>query len=276
MAAMGPRFAAALIVCFVCTSSPAEALLYKINATGYQLNSITPRYMGMGKWPPALWDHSVAKDGVFGGIRPAKRKASGGFRRHAQLQLCADDALPSAGLGYGNENSNTWVWLKYLNPQMVRQFVAPLARVKEWRAFAGTQFGVSFRGAQVNSANSWWDAVGDLRRQQAVNDNFFNWLLAQKGISWSSILRALDTTSASSTYLAQNGNPEYVITQLKERGYEVMALWDIRCRSFQYLTMDRADPMYWMERWETYRLVSCVWVQLSGVREHASMQPRAL
>jgi hypothetical protein len=66
---------------------------------------------------------------------------------------------------------------------------------------------------------------------------------------------------------AQNGNAEYIFTQLRRRGYATTALWDIRCNKLRYTSLDPADPEYWRERWETYRLfyIGGQWLARHGV-----------
>ena len=38
-------------------------------------------------------------------------------------------------------------------------------------------------------------------------------------------------------------------------GYDVLALWDIRCSSLDFKSTDPTDPSYWGERWELYRAI---------------------
>lgn len=175
---------------------------------------------------------------------------------------------------FSNEDSNVYTWLRYLNPQQGRLFVPPLQKSKsafdntyDWRKFAGNvgiksrqqkygdQFGKSFSNFVVGDLDSWEKAVEELRSKSNApkKPEFINWISNQKSIGWNKVISYLNTTGKGVTF-AQVGNPTYALQQLQQRNYKTMALWDIRCRNFNYTTMDSDDPAYWMERWETYRL----------------------
>ena len=177
-------------------------------------------------------------------------------------------------MGFANENSNMYTWMRYLNPTQGRLFVQPLLvstkplySSSNWRNYVanvgvssrqsvhGSQFGLSFTGAAVESQDAWLAAVAEVRAvSKAPGDpEFLDWLPSHTAVGWDLIFMYLNTTLNSAS-MAQIGNPMYVLNSLRTQRYNVLAVWDVRCRNLAYTTTDPADPEYWKERWETYRL----------------------
>ena len=50
------------------------------------------------------------------------------------------------------------------------------------------------------------------------------------------------------------GNPDRYIKDVISGGYDILAMWDVRCNSFDLTSIDPNDPEYWRERWEMYRI----------------------
>jgi len=158
------------------------------------------------------------------------------------------------GSGFGNEESSSWQWLRYLNPTSVRLFVQPLTNNWNWIKFVGNQYGLSFKQVPVVDQASWQAAVEQERSISDAPDkpNYFTWLQDNSPIKWSQILTNLNTTQTGA-YGAQRGNPQYVLLQLQRRGYAVSSLWDVRCTNLDLATDNPDDAEYWKRRWEMYR-----------------------
>jgi hypothetical protein len=69
-------------------------------------------------------------------------------------------------------------------------------------------------------------------------------------------------------HAAQLGNPTYVINKLRREGYQLVAVWDFRCKNIAYTSTDPSQPAYWQERWETYRLMYVGGRWLARMRVH--------
>jgi hypothetical protein len=190
------------------------------------------------------------------------------------------------GFGFANENGNSFIWLRYLGTSMARVFIQPFVNsgdpaknTANWRNFAsnswnsqrlklyGDQFGRSFDNTEVVNEIFWRSAVSDLRqRSNNFGRDFFDWLILQLPIKWSTLLNQLNTTN-SGAFLRQGGNPEYIITNLKQQGYTILALFDYRCDNLPFLSSDPVSGEYWKERWEEYRLmyIGARWMAKFGV-----------
>jgi hypothetical protein len=167
--------------------------------------------------------------------------------------------------------------MRDLNPTAARLFVQPLQPTpsagapSSWRRFASgapndpnaiipteapaSQFGVAFGGATVESQDAWLAAVAEVRAvSKAPGDpDFLAWLPSHTPVAWKVLLAQLKATVRSSS-LYQVGDVAQSIRDLLAQRYSVLAVWDVRCRNLAYTTTDPADPEYWKERWETYRL----------------------
>ena len=163
--------------------------------------------------------------------------------------------------------------MEYLGIKWVRVFVGPLyssvspaENVFDWRSWAGNlysatrqnkygnQFGLDFDGNQVINADSFANAITNLRAQSTPRKvDFFNWLESHQAINWTAILTTLNTTT-SDIRKRQGGNAAWALFNLGARDYDVMALWDIRCNALPFQSFDASEPMYWAERWEEWRL----------------------
>lgn len=178
-------------------------------------------------------------------------------------------------------------WTRYINPTAGRLFIKPLNEeiIDEgdvisynWREYLtngydadrqaqfGNQFGKSFGGADVVNRDAWLAAVNELRSAAKGSGNFFPWLLNQKAINWDNVIRNLNRENGSSR-IAQIGNDDYYTRRLKREGYKMMAVWDIRCMSLAFDTIDPNNPEYWKERFESYRIqyVGGRWLAERGV-----------
>jgi len=177
------------------------------------------------------------------------------------------------GYNYGPDNSNSFIWLRYLNPNLARVFVQPFissssgsSNTANWQQFAGNgwsvqrsqsygdQYGHAMTGWPVDSQAAWTLAINEIRQAGAQNADFNAWLIQQQYVDWPTLLRPLSTTG-SGTSSAQTGNPTYWLTNLEAQNYNLMGLWDFRCRTVGYTTTDATTAAYWGERWETYRLM---------------------
>jgi hypothetical protein len=176
-------------------------------------------------------------------------------------------------MGFINEKSNSPAWLRYLNPTMGRVFVQPLVTnsltrfsTANWRVYTsnanstrleahGSQFGRSFAGARVESADAWRAAVAEVRAVSAAPGapDFLAWLEARPEIGWAKLLAYLHTTMVGAS-MAQVGNPAHALARLRAGGYQTMAVWDVRCRNLRFTSTNPAAAEYWRERWEMYRL----------------------
>ena len=167
--------------------------------------------------------------------------------------------------------------MRYLNPTAARLFVQPLQPTpsagapSSWRRFASgapndpkaitptdapvSQFGLAFGGAAVDSVDAWLAAVAEVRSvSKAPGDpDFLAWLPSHTPVAWKALLAQLKPTMRASG-LYQVGDVAQGIRDLLDQNYNVVAVWDVRCRNLAYTTTDAADPEYWKERWETYRL----------------------
>jgi hypothetical protein len=190
------------------------------------------------------------------------------------------------GFGFAYEKGNSFTWLRYLGTSMARVFIQPFVasgdpakNTANWKKYAsnawsaqrqkqyGDQFGHAFDNTEVVSDDLWRAAVKDMRQSSAASGKeFFVWLVEQVRIKWSTLLTQLDTTNSGAS-LRQGGNPEYIITTLKQQGYNIIALFDYRCDNLPFTTSDPADPEYWKERWEEYRLmyIGARWMSKFGV-----------
>ncbi|KAL4515713.1 hypothetical protein Ndes2437B_g07136 [Nannochloris sp. 'desiccata'] len=190
------------------------------------------------------------------------------------------------GFGFANENGNSFTWLRYLGTSMARVFIQPFINsgdpsrnTANWRNFAsnswssqrlktyGDQYGRAFDNSEVVSEPFWRSAVSGMR--QNSNDSgkeFFTWLVEQLPVRWATLLSQLETTN-SGAFLRQKGNPEYIITNLKQHGYTILALFDFRCDNLPFLSSDPNSGDYWKERWEEYRLmyIGARWMAKFGV-----------
>ena len=93
------------------------------------------------------------------------------------------------------------------------------------------------------------------------------WLVNENpAIKWDSVLNQLKSTNTG-VFLRQAGNPTYVVSQLVQRDIQVVGIWDIRCDNLAFLSSNPADPAYWAERFEDYRLayIGGRWMARAGV-----------
>ena len=132
----------------------------------------------------------------------------------------------------------------------------------------GDQFGISFGQQPVENRDAWLAAVREIRAAAPGGGNFEKWLKDRQEVLWSSIYDHLYQRVDDNPQIGQVGADDYYIRRLKDEGYEVMALWDVRCRNLAYETTDPNDPMYWKERYETYRLfyIGGRWLAGRGVK----------
>lgn len=175
---------------------------------------------------------------------------------------------------FGHRGSNSLTWLRYLNPTLIRTYVAPpelqpLSDQQDWKwkTFAsnsystsrhntyGDQFGVSFQGKQITSKATWLAAVDELRQvsDSPSKPEFFEWLVDQKSIDWIDFLNKTGNL-ATHLYEQQRGTAEWTLQALTEGNYQIMALWGVDCVSFPYSSRDPRKAQYWKERYESYRL----------------------
>jgi hypothetical protein len=151
--------------------------------------------------------------------------------------------------------------LNYLNPTFMRIFIQPLSGLK-WRNFVANkyrssgswsdQYGLDFFGVPVVNIELYRNAVNSLRNGPRSGQSFFDWLNQNPQVDWPMLLKKLSTTDegVSGAY----GNPDRYIKDLQSHGYDIMALWDMRCSTLDFTTLDPNDPEYWRERWELYRI----------------------
>ena len=156
---------------------------------------------------------------------------------------------------------NTLTMLKYLNPTFLRMFIQPIPAGNTWRSFVansgtsraqfGNQFGRSFDGSDVIDINSYTSAVSALRNN-GKSATFFDWLNSRKEVDWATLTTKLSTTEPGIP--GASGNPDYYISHVQSAGYEIMAMWDVRCNALGFNSTDAGNPDYWRERWEMYRI----------------------
>lgn len=171
-----------------------------------------------------------------------------------------------------------FTWTKYVGCDAARSFVNPLTSgdegydedtraptadirgflQKSGRSGNENQFGKDFSGRTVGSKEGWLAAVNELRSSPKGQGQFWDWLHSKESVDWRSMLAHLDD-HGTNPQNGQVGSHDYYIRRLKDEGYRVMALWDIRCRNLEYTSVIPSTPEYWMERWETYR-----WFYIGG------------
>lgn len=234
------------VLIFLVTLLPTQAKQYTITATG-SIGLQGPNVLGVGR--------IYLKNTIY----------------HDQLSVLQSYFIHrmitplscNTGVGYANEASNSWYFLRYLNPQLVRLFLEPLlassspsANSANWVQWVGNQYGISFQQQTVTDKQSWLDAVAYTRSvsNSPSEPSFFNWLrINNPQIKWDQLLKNLNTTFTSPV-LGQVGNPQYVMRQLQLRNYLASSIWNVRCRNLDLQTSDSGDPEYWKRRWEMYRL----------------------
>lgn len=104
----------------------------------------------------------------------------------------------------GNDGSNSFIWLKYLNPTATRLFVTT---INDWKSFInarqavyGSQWGRSFQNESVTTEAAYIKAVNYLRQVKDI-DNFL--LYQHPAVRWISYIKTLNTTNNSSELLSK-------------------------------------------------------------------------
>ncbi|KAI8103505.1 hypothetical protein M9435_004842 [Picochlorum sp. BPE23] len=196
----------------------------------------------------------------------------------------------SMGLGFGlvHPDNNIFTWLDYLGPNFVRAFFHPFVyssepeyNTQDWRQFVsnswrngeyGNQFGVSFAGEDVTNPDSFRNAVNDFRfrvQNGPVGMGIAEFLEKNhKEVNWNELLRRM-TESADGITLMQQGIPEDYVKKLQDRDVGIMAVWDWDCTELEFLSTDPADPDYYRERFEDYRVmyIGGAWMAEHGITD---------
>jgi len=191
--------------------------------------------------------------------------------------------------GSAHPDNNLFSWFDYIHPNQARIFLQPFIPsgnpkydTRDWRQFVsnswdqermqefGDQYGKSFSGAVVDSADSFLNAVDDFRAKvrntpggksivDALSEN-------TKEIEWSIVLNRLSELSTGSE-LQQQGIPIQYLRKLRDRGVKVVAVWDVDCLEVPFESSDASFPPYFGERWELYRTiyVGGAWMAEQGI-----------
>jgi hypothetical protein len=89
-----------------------------------------------------------------------------------------------------------------------------------------------------------------------------------KEVNWNELLRRM-TESADGITLMQQGIPEDYVKKLQDRDVGIMAVWDWDCTELEFLSTDPADPDYYRERFEDYRVmyIGGAWLAEHGITD---------
>ena len=191
--------------------------------------------------------------------------------------------------GSAHPDNNLFSWFDYIQPNQARIFLQPFIpsgnpkyNTRNWKQFVsnswdkermqefGDQYGKSFSGAVVDSADSFLNAVDDFRAKvrNAPGGKSIVDVLSEntKEIEWSIVLNRLSELS-SGTELQQQGIPIQYLRKLRDRGVKVIAVWDLDCLEIPFESSEASIPPYFGERWELYRTmyVGGAWMAEQGI-----------
>jgi len=157
-----------------------------------------------------------------------------------------------SGFSFAHEKGNVFQWMEYIGCNGARSFMTIGG---DWRSTGASQFGKDFSGMTVGSRSAYIDAVQQMSAFGKSGD-FFGRLQSQSGFDWKRVLDSMDDDQANDGGLRMGraGAHSFYLRKLNDLGYNVMGLWDIRCRTLDFKSILDGTEEYWAERWEEYKL----------------------
>lgn len=164
-----------------------------------------------------------------------------------------DFFIYAVGFSFAHEKGNVFQWMEYVGCNGARSFMTING---DWRTDGASQFGKDFNGNIVGSRDAYISATRQLS-SQGRSGNFFDWLFSRSEFDWKRLLNDMDDDEYSQEgglRMGRAGKHSFYLNKLNELGYNVMGLWDIRCRTLEMKSILEGTEEYWSERWEEYKL----------------------
>jgi hypothetical protein len=144
--------------------------------------------------------------------------------------------------GHSSLNGNWIKFLDRLGVNSARLFISP---VSDLRKFIGSSsWGQNLLGMSVRTQSDFQNAVALLRSSNG-RDVTYPW---KNPVKWNSIFSLIGLVS-NPIY----GSDENTVNRLIALNITVLAVLDVKCSNFNFVTLDPKTQEYWEERWELYK-----------------------